>query len=99
LAAISNSPLAQTLGETDLEIWFSDAEGKRWVVLIESKIAADFQNLQPERYVLRAKNYVKSNAADRARTVLLSPAGYQKDGCSLFDQRLESRPTRGISSP
>jgi hypothetical protein len=80
--------VAQTLGETDLEIWFSDEKGTRWAVLIENKIAADFQEKQPERYQLRAKNYEETNAAGHAITVLLAPAGYEKEGCALFNNRL-----------
>ena len=65
--------VAQTLGETDLELWFSDAEGTRWAVLIENIIDADSQEKQPERYRLRAENYVQSKAAGQARTVLFAP--------------------------
>jgi len=77
----------QSLGETDLEVWFSDAKGIRWVALIENKINADFQKEQPERYKERALQYKKRGEADQARTVLISPTGYEKQGCALFDIR------------
>lgn len=78
----------QSLGKTDLEIWFSDAKGMRWAVLIENKIDADFQEQQPQRYAQRAAEYRERAEAERAKTVLVTPAGYERDGCALFDVRL-----------
>lgn len=77
----------QSLGETDLEIWFSDAKGTRWAVLIENKIDADFQEQQPERYVERAAQYKERGEAKQAKIVLVTPAGYEREGCALFNVR------------
>jgi hypothetical protein len=77
----------RSLLEIDLEVWFNDAKNTRWAVLIENKIGADFQGQQPERYQQRAGEYIGSGEAGQAKTVLVAPAGYEKDGCALFNVR------------
>jgi hypothetical protein len=62
-------------GETDVLAFF--ANGNDTVaVLIEDKIAADFQETQAERYRDRASALVKEGKAASALTVLVAPAVY-----------------------
>jgi len=76
-------------GETDLLARFSGDEGSTGVLLIENKIDAAFQPSQPERYRARANQM--ATAGERAYSLLISPAGYNRarfQELAYFDARL-----------
>jgi hypothetical protein len=62
-------------GETDVLAFFAKSP-ETVAVLIEDKIAADFQETQAERYQGRAIGLVNEGKATRALTVLVAPAVY-----------------------
>lgn len=61
-------------GESDLVVQFRDAQGDL-VLLVENKIAADFQPDQAARYRSRAERWREVSNAD-VRTVLVCPRDY-----------------------
>lgn len=61
-------------GETDLLARFSIEEGQEGVLLIENKIDANFQPLQPERYKARAMEWASKGAV--AYSLLVAPKNY-----------------------
>lgn len=81
---VSHSVVA-TGGETDvLAIYQTDA-GKEWLVLIENKINVGFQELQPERYYIRAEDLAKKRQADGYSVVLIAPLQYFKKSKSNYE--------------
>jgi len=62
-------------GEADLVVIFDNKQGKKWTLLIEDKINADFQPDQAERYLLRGKNLYNNQFT----TVLVAPQKYFGD--------------------
>lgn len=73
-------------GETDLLVWFSSS-GKEGRLLIENKIDAAFQPLQPERYRERAQS-LSVGFDGPIKTILVAPAAYIQrafDRVPIFD--------------
>ena len=78
-----HSVMQNETGESDLEVDFLDADGKRWRVLIENKINAEFQPDQGRRYIKRGEAY-KNNEGDKLfrprceefYTVVIAPENY-----------------------
>lgn len=71
-------------GESDLVIAFNDGE-KHFILLVENKIAADFQPDQAKRYAERAARWRNDTLAD-VITVLVCPKEYtSRPSSELFD--------------
>ena len=62
-------------GETDVFALFAD-DAEVVAVLIEDKIAAEFQDCQAKRYNERAAEFVSAGKANRYKTVLVAPQLY-----------------------
>lgn len=82
LSRVSHSVFEGGHGESDLEVLF-EHKGRRVLLLVENKIDAAFQPLQPERYRARARDYLSRGVAHEVRTVLLAPEAY--GGGAEFD--------------
>ena len=63
------------LGETDILFSYL-SENKKIYLLIENKLDASFQDKQFERYLKRAKNYIKNGKCDLAFVILIAPKLY-----------------------
>lgn len=63
------------LGESDIEFGFTDSTGRDILVLIENKIAAEFQDEQLQRYQKRGEKAL-GNEWDAFYTCLFAPASY-----------------------
>ena len=63
------------LGETDLQVEFSDENNQPFYLLIENKIDADFQEAKYERYLKRAEILSKDNS----KVILAAPEEYIKN--------------------
>ena len=72
------------VGQSDVEIQL-EAAGRRWIVMIENKIAAKFQREQAARYAERAKRY-KENGYAEAICVLIGPKKYLGGNKYGFDE-------------
>ncbi len=67
--------VVDSTGETDVYAFFS-AGPRRGVLLIENKIDAGFQPLQPERYRERARALANEFGEDAVFCLLIAPASY-----------------------
>ena len=79
--------VVDSTGETDLYAYFS-AGGREGLLLIENKIDAEFQPLQPERYRQRAEALARELGQDAVFCLLVAPSRYvaSRDAKSkLFD--------------
>lgn len=65
------------MGETDILVKVTKGDNQE-IILIENKINAVFQPLQPERYKARGKYYLDSGACTKFCTVLIAPKFYLK---------------------
>lgn len=77
-------------GETDLEVVFADAAGKKIRFLIENKVNAGFQARQAERYRETGNSHVLRDGGTAYHTVLIAPERYFGTDASTrgFDKRL-----------
>lgn len=74
-------------GESDLVVAFETGRTQH-VLLVENKIAADFQPDQPERYAERAARW-RQEISGHVWTVLICPRDYRvRADCDLFDATL-----------
>ncbi len=64
------------LGETDIQLVYEDAEGRRCALLIENKISAPPQPEQANRYRLRGERGCEQGDWDRYLTCLVAPQKY-----------------------
>ncbi len=64
------------LGETDIQIEYTNNKGYKLYVLVENKVGAEFQPAQYERYLMRA-NLLKSDTTE-AYVILTAPESYIK---------------------
>jgi len=64
------------LGESDLVLKFAGIDGKGYIMLIENKIAADFQPDQALRYRQRGDEFIKAGECSDYSTVLVAPSDY-----------------------
>ncbi len=69
--------VANSSGQSDLEIAFLDSDGKKCRMLIENKIAASFQPEQAQRYRKRGELHIRTGICDRFVTVLVARAVYR----------------------
>lgn len=76
-------------GETDIVVSFK-TDANELILLIENKIAAQFQPDQPERYRARAQRWqVSLSSQSEVQTVLLAPGEYsENEGSELFDRQI-----------
>ena len=76
-------------GETDIVVSFK-AGANALILLIEDKIAAQFQPGQPGRYRARAQRWQASlSSQSEVQTVLLAPGEYSEhEGSDLFDRQI-----------
>lgn len=72
-----------TYGESDLEVYLSSANGKTLILLIENKIAAQFQSDQLIRYKQRGDKYLRQGTCDAYKIILVAPQAYSDDFDSL----------------
>jgi hypothetical protein len=63
-------------GESDLELVFVDARGRRLGLLIEDKVSAPAQPDQADRYRQRASRGVEAGSWAEARTCIVAPKRY-----------------------
>jgi hypothetical protein len=77
LNSVSHSVNASN-GESDLELEV-EVDGETLAILLENKIDAAFQDLQPERYGQRGRSYVLGGACARSTTVIIAPNSYFAD--------------------
>jgi hypothetical protein len=63
------------LGETDILFKYKSSE-KEYILLIENKLDAQFQENQYERYLKRAENYLKQNKCNECFCILIAPEFY-----------------------
>lgn len=68
--------VTDSTGESDLEVAFSDSEGKRARLLIENKVGAGFQREQAARYQRRGDGYVAQGRCATFYAVLVAPKRY-----------------------
>lgn len=82
--------VTQSNGESDLEILFQVARGRRLLLMVENKIAAGFQPMQAERYRSRGARYVEQGDCDRTLTIITAPECYfgESESCKGFDARI-----------
>lgn len=82
--------IAQSTGESDLEVTFRCGNGEIWRALIENKIDASLQPAQVERYKERGETYVARGDCVGFRRLLVAPAEYQSHEKSLanFDRHV-----------
>lgn len=78
--------IANSIGQSDLEVTFQDSTGKNWRVLIENKIDAEFQPDQAGRYRKRAEFYLAQHECDGTVTALIAPKNYLGDAANGFDR-------------
>jgi hypothetical protein len=92
-----HSVMQNETGESDLEVDFLDADGKRWRVLIENKVNAEFQPKQALRYKERGEAYKNNEgdnlfrpACDEFYTVVIAPEKYidKRLECQIFNHSL-----------
>lgn len=76
--------VVQADGESDVEL-LAEVSGKRVILLIENKVAAQFQPRQAERYAKRAGDYLHRGTAQHVTTILLAPESYMAAGDSTSD--------------
>lgn len=70
-------------GESDLEVFLQDADGRTIYLLLENKIDAPFQPRQAERYQERSEIYQQESQCRIAQTVLVAPEQYFGSDTSL----------------
>lgn len=77
-------------GESDLEVSFVDAEGRRMRLMVENKVGAGLQAEQAARYRVRGASYVSSGSCDVFATVIVAPGRYfgETQGSKGFDARI-----------
>jgi hypothetical protein len=63
-------------GESDVEVTYQEASGRRVRLLIENKVSAGPQPRQAERYRERAASYLARGECDQCATVLAAPGRY-----------------------
>jgi len=68
------SVMSSSLGETDIQIEFSNGAGKTLFILLENKVDADFQPNQYKRYIQRAELLITPDVL--AEVVLVAPKDY-----------------------
>lgn len=89
-AIFENAVVSQydTTGESDLVVLFRSPKGSR-IVLVENKIAAEFQQDQGLRYQFRANGWRRQEGVISATTLLICPHDYlARSGAEYFDQTL-----------
>ncbi|WP_157981480.1 hypothetical protein [Cognatilysobacter tabacisoli] len=77
-------------GESDLEVSFVDAEGRRMRLMVENKVGAGLQPDQAARYRVRGASYVSSGSCEVFATVIVAPGRYfgETQGSKGFDARI-----------
>lgn len=70
-------------GESDLEVYLTDEADQRIVLLIENKVAAQFQTNQLQRYKKRGETYLRQDKCDDYKIILVAPKEYSNDFDSL----------------
>lgn len=80
--------VSNSLGQSDLEVSFSDTKDQVWRVLIENKIYADYQPEQAERYASRGELYKRQHLCSTFITVLTAPAKYIGSARNGFDSSI-----------
>jgi hypothetical protein len=70
-------------GESDLEVYLTDDADQRLVLLIENKVAAQFQTNQLQRYRKRGETYLRQDKCDAYKIILVAPKEYSNDFDSL----------------
>ena len=80
--------VSNSLGQSDLEVSFSDTEDQVWRVLIENKIYAGYQPEQAERYASRGELYKRQHLCSNFITVLTAPAKYIGSARNGFDSSI-----------
>jgi hypothetical protein len=73
---LARHSVSDATGESDLEVVFVDAGGRRLGVLLENKVTAVAQPEQGERYRQRANAGKIAGAWDDARTCIIAPQKY-----------------------
>ena len=68
--------VTHSTGESDLEVTFSDLQGKTTCLLIENKVNAGLQPRQAARYHVRGASYVAGGKYSRYYTVIVAPRRY-----------------------
>lgn len=83
------------LGESDIEFGFTDSAGRDVLILIENKIAAEFQEEQLQRYQKRGEKAVE-NEWDEFYTCLFAPESYvdTTDRAEIVDATLSYEAVR-----
>jgi hypothetical protein len=67
----------QSIGESDIELFLENpTNGKKYLIMIENKIATNFQPRQAERYMERGNNYITREDCISFRAILLAPKKY-----------------------
>jgi len=75
--------VAQSDGESDIEVNLELTNGQISRLLIENKVNAGLQPKQAERYRSRGDSYVEQGACQRYRTVIVAPSRYFGSNGSL----------------
>ncbi|MFD2531355.1 PD-(D/E)XK nuclease family protein [Gracilimonas halophila] len=70
-------------GESDLEVYLTNDADQRLVLLIENKVAAQFQTNQLQRYKKRGETYLRQDKCDDYKIILVAPKEYSNDFESL----------------
>ncbi|WP_404365615.1 hypothetical protein [Marinobacter sp.] len=82
--------VTDTTGESDIEVTFEDAEGRRTLFLLENKVGAGFQPQQAARYRLRGEGYVSRGICNECCSVIVAPSRYfgLSSGNKGFDHKV-----------
>jgi hypothetical protein len=76
------------LGQSDLEVAFSDTKDQVWRVLIENKIYAGYQPEQAQRYARRGELHKKQGRCGTFVSVLAAPKSYVGTAPNGFDSSI-----------
>lgn len=75
IVSLEHSKMDNELGESDIAVVYTNAEGKHGI-LVEDKIDAEAQPNQYERYVLRGEKGVKNGEFDDYEVFIVAPENY-----------------------
>lgn len=81
--------LFDSSGESDVTVILTDAEGKKFTLLIENKIDAVFQPNQVARYFQRGKTGIEDGHWSEFKVVILAPRSFLKKASTLRRRKLE----------
>lgn len=74
-------------GESDLELVFEN-DAQTFILMLENKVKASFQNDQDRRYKSRGEKYLATGVADEFSTILVAPSAYFNGQVKGFDCRV-----------